>query len=270
MRLLRRLRFLTDVLLPRYCAGCDKRMTVEEDYLCLSCMVKLPRTYLWRNPKSNALAKRYWGRTGDVEAEKVVAWLTYAQGTIVGHIVHSMKYYGDKPLARYMGYLMAQELRETEFFDDIDFLLPVPLTRWRKLKRGYNQAEEIARGIEQVTGTEVRNDILKRVKFSGSQTRLTEEDRMTNVEQAFRLRIKDPETLKGKHILIIDDVITSSATTRACAKQLAQIPEVRVSILALATPQTESLRIENIKVHNEESIKNIDNGDHRSSDALSM
>ena len=182
----------------------------------------------------------------------------------------SMKYYGDKPLARYMGYLMAQELRETEFFDDIDFLLPVPLTRWRKLERGYNQAEEIARGIEQVTGTEVRNDILKRVKFSGSQTRLTEEDRMTNVEQAFRLRIENPETLRGKHILIIDDVITSSATTRACAKQLAQIHEVRVSILALATPQTESLRIENIKVHNEESIKNIDNGDHRSSDALSM
>ena len=104
----------------------------------------------------------------------------------------------------------------------------------------------------------------------GSQTRLTEEDRMTNVEQAFRLRIENPETLRGKHILIIDDVITSSATTRACAKQLAQIPEVRVSILALATPQTESLRIENIKVYNEESIKNIDNGDHRSSDALSM
>ena len=233
---------LLDLLLPRYCKGCGRRLTSKEKCLCLHCVVKLPRTGLWREPEENVLARSFWGRTGGAHINKVAAYLSYGKTTTVGRIVHAFKYKNDKTLARDMGRLMAQELSAEGFFEDIDCLVPVPLTFWRRFRRGYNQAEWLARGVGEITGLPVCSGILRRKRFDGSQTMLSSRERQENVAGAFVMNQEKAENLKGKHILIIDDVITTGATTRECASQLAKVPDVKISILALATVQTAELR----------------------------
>lgn len=248
---------LADVLLPRYCRGCDGRLTGSEKDLCLHCLIKLPRTELWLNPEENVLAKNFWGRTGRTEVNKVAAFLAYGKTTTTGRIVHAFKYRGDKRLAYDMGCLMAQELRDTGFFENIDCLIPVPLTLWRRLRRGYNQAECLARGIGKETGLPVYAGILGRRRFRMSQTVLTVRERSKNVAGSFFVRQKRVDFLKGKHLLLIDDVITTGATTRECVRQLAIIPEVKVSVLAFSTVQSAEMRVElTNKIKNKNNIEN--------------
>ena len=233
---------LLDLLLPRYCTGCGKRLTGEEKHLCLHCLIGLPRTGLWLNPKENVLAKNFWGRTGETEVKKVVAFLDYGKTTTVGKIIHAFKYHGNRRLAYDMGRLMAREVREAGFFEGIDCMIPVPLTFGRRLHRGYNQAEQIAIGVKKETGISVKTCVLRRERFTESQTMLTQRERQENVKNSFKLR--RTSDLMGKHLLLIDDVITTGATTRECVRQLAKIPDVKVSILALSTVQTAELRVE--------------------------
>ena len=234
---------LFNLLLPRYCAGCGTRLTAEEQKLCLGCLVKMPRTWLWRSPEDNALARIYWRRTGNVEVERVVAHFSYIPDGIVSNIVAALKYRGNKMLARHMGQLMAEELKATGVFDGIDCLVAVPITLRRRVTRGYNQAEQLARGVSRVTGLPVIKKVLRRVTFETSQTYLTGHEREENVARSFMLDMRHASKLQGKHVMLIDDVITTGATTRACASLLAEIPDVRVSILALATAQSNGLRI---------------------------
>ncbi|MBR4276374.1 MAG: ComF family protein [Prevotella sp.] len=226
---------LFNLLLPRYCAGCGTRLTAGEQRLCLGCLVRMPRTWLWREAEDNALAKTYWRRTGDTEVERVVAHLSYIPDGMVSNIVGAMKYRGNKRLARYMGQLMAEEMTTTGVFDGIDCLVAVPITPWRRMTRGYNQAEQLAKGVSRVTGLPVKGKVLRRVTFETSQTCLAGNEREENVTRAFALNTRHASKLQGKHVMLIDDVITTGATTRACATLLAEIPDVRVSILALAT-----------------------------------
>ena len=236
------LKALLDLLLPRYCMGCGKRLTGEEKHLCLHCLIRLPRTGLWLNAEENVLAKNFWGRTGKTEVKKVAAFLDYGKTTTVGKIIHTFKYRGNRQLACDMGQLMAREIRDTGFFENIDCIIPVPLTFWRRLHRGYNQAERIAHGVKKEMGIPVMTGVLKRKRFVKSQTMLTQRERQENVKDSFKLRSTDD--LSGKHLLLIDDVITTGATTRECVRQLAEIPDVKVSILALSTVQTAELRVE--------------------------
>ena len=168
------LKALLDLLLPRYCMGCGKRLTGEEKHLCLHCLIRLPRTGLWLNAEENVLAKNFWGRTGKTEVKKVAAFLDYGKTTTVGKIIHTFKYRGNRQLACDMGQLMAREIRDTGFFENIDCIIPVPLTFWRRLHRGYNQAERIAHGVKKEMGIPVMTGVLKRKRFVKSQTMLTE------------------------------------------------------------------------------------------------
>lgn len=235
---------MLDTLLPRYCIGCDRRLLPSEKTLCLHCLISLPRTRLWVNPEENVLAKQFWGRTNGKEVRKVAAFLSYGKTTTVGRIVHAFKYYGKRRLAYEMGCLMAQELKEAGFFDGVDCLVPVPLTLWRRLRRGYNQAEYMARGVGKVTGLPVCTGVLRRKRFNTSQTRLTARERNENVTGSFYVDMRCAEAVRGKHLLLIDDVITTGATSRECARQLAGIPDVEISILAFSTVQTAEVRVE--------------------------
>ena len=222
-----------DLLLPRYCIGCGKRLMESERRLCLHCLISLPRTRLWLNPRENVLAKMYWARTGPVEIQKAAAFLSYGSTTLVGRLVKQFKYYGNRELACDMGRLMAQELKTSGFFDNIDCIVPVPITFRRRWHRKYNQTEYLAKGIA------------KETSFSASQTtRRTLIERIDNVADAFSVNRKRMAELEGKHILLVDDVITTVATTRACITQLAGIPGVKVSVLGFSTVQSGDVRIE--------------------------
>ena len=130
-----------------------------------------------------------------------------------------------------MGRMVATELQRDGFFDGIDEIVPVPLTKERLRQRGYNQSEEIAKGINEITGLPINKDAVKRIVFKGSQTRRSRWDRQENVEYAFKLTHGEP--IAGKHLLIVDDVVTTGATIIACAKELVKASNVKISVLSL-------------------------------------
>ena len=130
-----------------------------------------------------------------------------------------------------LGGMAARQFAAQGFFDGIDALLPVPITRRRQWQRGYNQSHTIAQGVRSVTGLPIYNNVLRRVSFKQSQTTQHARERMLNVEDAFCL--KDGSGLEGKHVLLIDDIVTTGATVIACGRSLAAIPGIRVSVMSL-------------------------------------
>lgn len=217
---------ILDTFFPRFCVRCGRRLILSESSVCAHCLMELPRFDGWDSPADNLLVRRYWGRG---EVSEAVAYLHLLPHTSSADIVYQFKYHDRPDVARDMGRLMAQEM--AQFFKDKDVLVPVPLSRSRYIDRGYNQAEELARGISAVTGMPVCGKALKRIKFKGSQTRLSDLERMENTERAFELT-KYAESLKGRHVVLVDDVITTGSTTLACAGLLSKIEGVTVSVVA--------------------------------------
>lgn len=219
---------IVDFIFPRHCAACGRKLASDETALCLRCHMDLPRMDLCDRPCDNALANEYFLRADIVKA---AAFMHFRSDSRTANIVYNLKYHGDANVGVEMGELMAREVLGSGFFDGIDAMVPVPITSKRYLKRGYNQSEMLARGISKVTGIPVITYALIRIHFEQSQTSLSRDDRIKNVDGAFR--IADDEPLRNKHVLIIDDVITTSATTGECAKVLSEVPGCRISIFAL-------------------------------------
>ena len=126
---------------------------------------------------------------------------------------------------------MAQYHQPFHFFDDIDVIIPLPISTKRSWQRGYNQSNLLARGISLVTGITVDNEVVRRKTFAKSQTHLSPTERRENVKDAFQLI--NEERIKGKHLLLIDDVVTTGATIIACAQELAKAEGVRISVLSV-------------------------------------
>ena len=216
---------------PRLCLYCDKRLTEDEQYLCLHCYCELPRTHYHRRT-DNPVLKLF---TGFFHIHEIAAFLFFEREGKVQDLVHAFKYYGNKQLAQYLGRIAAIEMKNDGLFRGIDMLIPVPLHPKKERKRGYNQSEWIAKGVESVYQYPVRCDLLYRNIDTVTQTRKTVYERNLNVEEIFA--VNNADALEGKHILLIDDVITTGATLRACIKTLSAIPDIRISIFSLTTVQ---------------------------------
>lgn len=208
---------------------CGQQLTVGENSICIHCNMDLPRTFFWNNPYDNVLAMRFYGKA---YIEKAAAYLFYYSHSATANIFYSFKYENEPYTATYMGIMLAKELEASGFFDDIDCLIPVPLNNKKLRKRGYNQSERLAHGISKVTGIEVVTDALRRNKNTVSQTRLGTFERQENMSDVIE-RTKYAARLTGKHCMLIDDVVTTGSTLCACARELAEIPDVKTSILTL-------------------------------------
>ena len=219
---------LKELLFPRYCKVCGRRLMLSEEHLCLGCLFELPRTHYDRNP-NNLLMQHFmeWP-----EVVRATAYFYYYKDGEYSKLIHHLKYLGHPKVGTYLGRLASNELRPSGFFDGIDLIIPVPLSKKKKKKRGYNQCDYIAQGISEVTGIAACTDCIERSIDTETQTRKGQIDRWKNTEGIFR--IKNAEVLKGKHVLILDDVATTGATLHACISTLLTIPGVRVSIFALA------------------------------------
>lgn len=220
-------RRLLDFIAPRSCVVCGRRLGVNDDVLCPSCVFHLPRTDYHLSPLDNPMARLFWGI---IPVERVAAYTYYAPGSELAQMVYELKYHDRPDIGVALGRMMATEMQDAGFFDDIDLLVPVPLAPRRERQRGYNQSRQIALGVSEITGLEVSDCAVRRTVFKGSQTELSRWDRQENVEDVFRLR--DAGSLRGRHVLLIDDIVTTGATVCACARELLKVDGVRISILA--------------------------------------
>ena len=199
-----------------------------EQHLCLGCLLELPRTHYERDP-NNLLMQHFmeWP-----EVVRATAYFYYYKEGKYSSLIHHLKYYDHPEVGTYLGHLAANELHASGFFNDIDLIVAVPLSKKKLRQRGYNQCDYIARGISEITGIALCNNCVERIIDTDTQTHKGHSDRWKNTEGIFQ--ITTPEVLKGKHILIVDDVSTTGATLHACISALLTIPSVRVSAFALA------------------------------------
>lgn len=221
------LRRLLDLIAPRACVVCGCRLGIYDDVLCPSCVLQLPRTDFWQSPLDNPLSRLFWGI---IPVQRVAAYTYYAPGSEMARVVYDLKYHDRPDIGVMLGRLMATEILPSGFFDGIDLLVPVPLAPRRERQRGYNQSRQLTLGISEVTGISIGDCAVCRTVFEGSQTELSRRDRQENVKNVFSLR--DADILRDRHVLIIDDIITTGATVTACARELLKVEGVRVSILA--------------------------------------
>ena len=219
---------LLDLISPRLCTVCGQRLAVSEEALCSKCNLHLPRTGFASAPYENLMAKTFWGR---IPIERASALFYYEPHSETANIVYQLKYKDHPEIGETMGRMMARELQLTGFFDGIDAIVPVPLARKRQRQRGYNQSEEIASGVSQITGLPIYNKVVRRNIYEGSQTQKGRWERNENVENVFELA--DGSSIRGKHLLVIDDVVTTGATVTACGRELAKAGSVRLSVLSI-------------------------------------
>lgn len=228
-------RTIEPMLTKHRCLMCDEMLRPHEACICDLCMQDLCYTR-FMGQKDNYVERLFGGR---YPIEHANALLYYHAMTDSCRIFFAFKYDGHPEVAVHFGRLMAEELLDTDFYRGIDLIIPVPLHPIREHERGYNQSLMLAQGVAAVTGLPINDTALVRTKNTVSQTGLTPKQRRENVKDAFALL--HPEEVAGRHLLLIDDVVTTNATLSACADALVTAPNVRLSILTLGlagTPTT--------------------------------
>ena len=220
---------LFHLFFPRCCVVCGAPLVEGEEAICTHCNINMPRTN-YHKVKDNLVERMFWGK---IPLERATSYFFYRKGSDFRKILHQFKYGGRKELGAIMGRFMAAELATTDFFEGVDIIIPVPLHP--RKRHGDNQSEWIARGVSQVVGLPVDVSSVIREKHTDTQTRKSTYERWENVDGIFRLR--HPENFVGKHVLIVDDVLTTGSTTTACADVFHEIEGVRISVLTLAVAE---------------------------------
>ena len=219
---------LLDLISPRCCVVCGHRLTVTEEIVCARCNFHLPRTGFQKTPYENEMAKLFWAQ---IPIERASALFYYEAHAESANLLYELKYKNHPEVGEVLGRMIAKEVKPSGFFDGIDGIVPVPLAKKRQRQRGYNQSMEIARGLSEITSLPVCHQVVRRTTYEGSQTSKDRWERNENVEHVFELI--DATAVHGKHLLIVDDVVTTGATVLACAKELVKAGDVKISILAL-------------------------------------
>lgn len=227
-----------ELIWPRTCHVCGSTLPAHARYLCSGCLTGLPllpqSDFDTAEGAGSALAARLSGYASPLRA---TAWMAYSRHSPYAGLLHDIKYRGCSRLARHLGHLMALDLLPTGFFNGVDALVPVPLPLTRRLRRGYNQSEMLARGVAEVLNVPTMDAL--RARPHRTQTRLSQEQRRKNVQGVYRPRPSHPLFTAGpaswRHVAVIDDVCTTGATLSQAISALRQArPGLQVSALALA------------------------------------
>ena len=214
---------------PKHCVICGDSLIQNENHFCLGCSLKLPKTNYHLCAESRAI-ERF---TGKVPFVKASSYFYYDKGGVGQTLVAEIKYRKNQELGKWIGAYLAKDiLSSSNFFYDIDYLIPVPLHPKKLKQRGFNQAEMIAKGISQITNIPLEPKNLYRSKENPSQTKKGVFERWKNTIDIFD--IKDKKLFAKKHVLLIDDVLTTGATLEACAACLLNSPNIKISFLTIA------------------------------------
>jgi ComF family protein len=218
-----------ELFYPELCVACGVNLITHEKVLCSKCIYELPRTYFHKVP-GNPMEQAFWGR---VDIHKAAALFFFVNKSRFRHLIHLLKYNNRKDIGIELGRLYGNELISEADFKTIDYVIPVPLHYKKLQKRGYNQSEMIAKGLTKVLPADLRTDFLYRKKFTETQTKKLRYERWENVNNVFG--IKNGNNLNNKHILLVDDVMTTGSTIEGCANALLSTAEnIKISIVTLA------------------------------------
>ncbi len=219
-----------DLFVPRLCPCCNRTLSAGETLLCARCLLLLPYTHI-SDVYDNVVARLFWGR---LPVEAAYSHVYYSRESLSFPLLMKLKYGHLCHIGEVMGEAMAVQLLSKGFFQGVDGVVPTPL-HWRRWwQRGYNQSAMLARGVSRVTGIPMMSGLVRRHRFTGTQTHRDSADRQKNVEAAFRSR-----KTEAKHLLLVDDVLTTGSTLLSLATAiLKENPDVRFSILTLAVART--------------------------------
>lgn len=218
---------LFHLFFPHNCVGCGSDVIDKDSFLCLQCINDLPYTNFAMHG-NNPVEKKFWGR---IAVTSAMSEFYFSKGSIVQNLIHEFKYKGNKKVGHYLGNLIGKSLLNSNRFY-IDAVIPIPLFVKKEKKRGFNQAEILCNGISEIMNVPVIKKNVTRTVYTKTQTKKGRLERWQNVEKTFS--ISDTQNLQGKHILLVDDVITTGATLEACASEILKIENVRISIATLA------------------------------------
>ncbi|MEO7983428.1 MAG: phosphoribosyltransferase family protein [Bacteroidota bacterium] len=214
------------LLFPHICAGCGTDAVKGNTVLCMRCIDAIPETNFELHP-GNPIEKIFWGR---VPLTGATAQFYFTKESLVQHLMHQFKYKGNKELGLQLGRIMGEQLLESDRFQ-ADALIPLPLFPAKERRRGYNQAAILCEGMAEMMRIPVLNNVIIRPQHTETQTRKGRIERWKNMEGKFIL--SDPGAIRDKHLLLVDDVVTTGATLEACANELLQAENVRLSVATL-------------------------------------
>lgn len=213
---------------PHTCTGCGSDTLHKENLLCINCINDLPHTNFAQHA-DNPVEKIFWGR---IPINAAHSEFYFSKDALIQFLIHQLKYKGNKEMGIYLGELMGKSLLTSNRFLHIDAIVPLPLFADKERKRGYNQANIISQGITAIMNIPIVQNNVCRKRFTETQTKKHRTERWENVAESFI--VTDPAALQGRHILLIDDVITTGATLEACAKAILSIEHVKISIATVA------------------------------------
>jgi len=209
---------------PHHCEGCGSDVIQENHLLCLHCHAKLPETGFFNLP-GNPVEKNFYGR---LKIEAAGAAYYFTKDSLMQHLITQLKYHGKKEIGESLGSMTGQALMQAERFTNIDCIVPLPLNEKKQQKRGYNQAAAIAEGIAAITSKPMIQHAVTRKLFTETQTKKDRVHRWQSMQEVFD--VKHPSILENKHVLLVDDIVTTGATLEACGSEMLKVPGVKLSI----------------------------------------
>lgn len=222
------IKLFTNLLFPNLCLSCLSESIEGDEIYCFACNHKLDKTELHMH-KENGLTNRLVGIEGIYTG---AAFHRFYDDSPIEKVIHRIKYEGRSDIAEKYGRHYGEQLIKSELYQDVEWIIPVPLHPKKHKSRGYNQSEAFAIGLAYSMNIKVNTSALKRVLNTKTQTKMSKLERQKNVGNAFQLA--QTKGLSGKHVLLVDDVITTGSTIEGCTKQLIKIPNLKLSIAAIA------------------------------------
>ena len=222
------IKYLLQLIYPNTCICCYNHLVDTENFVCTLCLLELPATNYHLKP-NNDLDKLFWGR---VNIERAIALLLYKKGGKTAKILHALKYSDTPEIAQFLGRYYGTFLREFIKENNIEAVAAIPLHKKKLYMRGYNQSEKLAVGLAETLAIDNLSNFLIRTKFTETQTQKSRLDRSYNVNKVFE--VNDVKMFENKHVLLIDDVITTGATIDSCVTEMLQINNCKVSVAGLA------------------------------------
>lgn len=216
------------LIFPRNCLCCDTVLMRQEKIICSKCNIGLPRTY-FHLVDNNPVEQAFWGRAN---IEKATSFFFFKKGSKYQKLMHYLKYKNMPQVGVMLGRKFGAELLQNNYFGNVDVIMPVPLHKKKKRKRGYNQSLMICNGLSDSMGIPVESKVLYRTHFSESQTRKGRFERWENMKELFN--VHNSKLIMNKHVLLVDDILTTGATLEACIQALQKVEGVKVNIITLA------------------------------------